>query len=155
MYPIVNMKSVGLLASLVLVVASIPLVQAGLVEVEFRFDDPDWSAEASFDNTTGEPWSVDPSFTIYKIVTLSLSQKGTVLFTQKDLRRKSTTHTGGLVMDGTGRVALWILATDSEAGSELDTHTASYKLRLTDTHVKITDAEKELLKSYTARLVSP
>jgi len=155
MYPIVNKKSVGLLASLVLVVASIPLVQAGLVEVEFRFDDTDWSAKASFNNTTGEPWSVDPSFSIYRIVTLSLSQKGTVLFTEKDLGRKSTTHTGGLVIDGTGRVALWILATDSATGSKLDTHTASYKLRLTDTQIQIGNSEKDILISYTARLSSP
>lgn len=149
-----NRKLIGITGFLLIIII-IPLVQAGLVEVEFRFDDPDWSAKASFDNTTGEPWSVDPSFTIYRIVSLSLSEKGTVLFTKKDLGRKSANHTGGLVVDGTGRVALWILATDSEAGSELDTHTASYKLRLTDTHIQITDSETELLKSYTARLINP
>ena len=132
-----------------------PFVQAGLDEIEFRFDDPDWSAKASFDNTTSEPWSVDPSFMIYRIVTLSLSEKGTVLFTEKELGRKSAAHTGGLVMDGTGRVALWIIATDSETGSKLDTHTASYKLRLTDTQIQIVDSEKALLKSYTARLIYP
>ena len=137
------------------IIVNIPLVQAGLVEVEFRFDDPDWSAKASFDNTAGEPWSVEPSFTIYRIVTLSLSEMGTVLFTEKELGRKSATQTGGLVVDGTGRVALWILATDSETGSKIDTHTASYKLRLTDTQIQIVNSEKDILISYTARLINP
>jgi hypothetical protein len=90
-----------------------------IVPVTLQFTNPTWSGTVSFDDTTGQPWSVVSSMTAYEIADMSISD-GVTTFTEDELNPAFVPPTGGVILDPNGRAALWIgLVTDVPTTIEL------------------------------------
>jgi hypothetical protein len=106
----------GLVAGVLLL--AVP-AQASIIPVTLQFTNPTWSGTVSFDDTTGQPWSVVSSMTAYEIADMSITD-GVTTWTEGELNPSFVPPTGGVILDTNGRAALWIgLATDMPTTIEL------------------------------------
>ena len=95
-------------------VALIPVTSsATIMGVDFVFDDPDWSATATYDDATGVAWSFDATLTVYDIASLVLSQANVATWDETELGLGATLPDYGLVVDILGRTALFVSGVDS------------------------------------------
>jgi len=84
---------------------------ASIIQVNFVFDEPGWSAIASFDDSTGAAW-IDPAMTYYETYTLTLTD-GISTWDETEL---DDIEYRGLVVDLLGRVALFESGLDTDTG---------------------------------------
>ena len=93
--------------------------QASIIPVTLQFSTPGWTGTASFDDTTGQPWSSQPTFTAYEITDMAISD-GLHTWTEDELGPLSVPPPGGLLVDPSGRFAFFATAIDSSTGTQLD-----------------------------------
>ncbi len=90
---------------------------ADIITVEFILDDPNWSATATFDDTTGQPWASAPLMTAYAVESLLITLTGGATWDESD--SPFAPPAGGIIVDTVGRAILFGAIEDSDTGSLL------------------------------------
>jgi len=104
--------------ALVAVLMSPMAAQADIVTVEVTFDDDpfstDFSGEFSYDNTTGQAWSLNTTLTAFVLSTMSIVWSGTAEWDETEWNGAPPTF--GVIVDSMGRAALFGGASDTVTG---------------------------------------
>lgn len=114
----INIRHAAL--GLVLMTGVLP-ARATVVDVHFTFSNPDWSATASYDDTSGQPWAGpwSASISAYALDTLEVTLAGIATWDITELILSSTPPDGGLLEDSTGNLSLFVRAYDAASGLDL------------------------------------
>ena len=104
---------------------------ASIVPVALQFDNPSWSGTVSFEDTTGEPWSLDLALAAFEIAGMTISD-GVHTWTEDELVPPSFPPDGGLLVDANGRAALFVNAIDTSTGASLSSSISTSSSLFTD-----------------------
>lgn len=87
--------------------------------IPVRFDiAPSWSAAATFDDTTGQPWEVESAITAFQIASMTISFGG-VTWDETEILPEWVPAKGGVLVDSLGNAALRLSAIDTVTGDTL------------------------------------
>ena len=107
------------LVGLILAVAT-TTAHAGLMNVQIDSIVTDWRASVQFDDATGQAWSLDNAMTVYAVTSMTV-RNGPLTWDQSEIFAAWMPPDGGVVVDSTGRAALWVIARDTASGTGLST----------------------------------
>ena len=107
-----------LLLSIMVWLGSAVAAHATSQTVLFTFADPAWSATATFDDTTGVPWTFDSQITAYAVTSMLVTD-GTATWDLSEATFLLPPNNGVLV-DSAGRVALSVVAVDTTTSLRLN-----------------------------------
>jgi len=86
--------------------------RATMFLVDLMFDDPLWSGQAVYDDTTGQPWA-DPNLTVFEVTSMSITDP---VGTNWDETELVPDPERGIIVDPTGDIVLFLWAVDTDTG---------------------------------------